>query len=350
MTVSAEDGAATVSPVAVALNGCSVRVKELTLRTPSLDDVFLELTGNRIESVDGAGEEHEDEPASSPQIRGASMTDVAATVAKASAGGEPIRAAKAGFVADVISVGRAGRAVHPAGARERDPALIVPLFFFIVNIGSLQKVTESFGHRLRLQGVPAAGGDHLRGHRHVSRASTLVTDIQDGYFDRLTAHADPAAGAAARPDGGRLRRSSWRCPSPSSSSASRWACASRPGCSGVVVFILLAGAWGLVFTGFPYAIALKTGNPAAVNSSFILFFPFAFLTTSFLPQERAHRLAVDHRDVQPGHVPPRRPAVAGHEGMGLDAAGQGLAAVAGVGLISFSLALAAFRGRLNAGA
>jgi ABC-2 type transport system ATP-binding protein len=62
MTVSAEDGAATVSPVAVALNGCSVRVKELTLRTPSLDDVFLELTGNRIESVDGAGEEREDEP------------------------------------------------------------------------------------------------------------------------------------------------------------------------------------------------------------------------------------------------------------------------------------------------
>ena len=64
MTVSAEDGAATVSPVAVALNGCSVRVKELTLRTPSLDDVFLELTGNRIESVDGAGEEHENEPPS----------------------------------------------------------------------------------------------------------------------------------------------------------------------------------------------------------------------------------------------------------------------------------------------
>ena len=43
--------------------------------------------------------------------------------------------------------------------------------------------------------------------------------------------------------------------------------------------------WGLAFTGFPYAIALKTGSPAAVNSSFLLFFPFAFLTTTFVPEE-----------------------------------------------------------------
>ncbi len=57
------------------------------------------------------------------------------------------------------------------------------------------------------------------------------------------------------------------------------------GIPGALLFLLLAGLWGLAFTGFPYAIALKTGNPAAVNSSFLLFFPFAFLTTAFLPQE-----------------------------------------------------------------
>jgi len=55
------------------------------------------------------------------------------------------------------------------------------------------------------------------------------------------------------------------------------------GLPGILTFLALAGLWGLAFTGFPYAIALKTGNPAAVNSSFLLFFPFAFLTTSFLP-------------------------------------------------------------------
>jgi ABC-2 type transport system permease protein len=57
------------------------------------------------------------------------------------------------------------------------------------------------------------------------------------------------------------------------------------GVLGMVVFIAYGALWGLAFAGFPYAIALKTGNPAAVNSSFILFFPFAFLTTSFLPKE-----------------------------------------------------------------
>ena len=34
------------------------------------------------------------------------------------------------------------------------------------------------------------------------------------------------------------------------------------GLLGMLAFILLAGLWGLAFTGFPYAIALKTGSPA----------------------------------------------------------------------------------------
>ena len=43
------DGAAAISPVAVALAEAGIRVRTLTLRTPTLDDVFLELTGNRIQ-------------------------------------------------------------------------------------------------------------------------------------------------------------------------------------------------------------------------------------------------------------------------------------------------------------
>ena len=50
LTAAAADGAAIISPVAVALSGCGVTVQELTLRTPTLDDVFLELTGNRIQT------------------------------------------------------------------------------------------------------------------------------------------------------------------------------------------------------------------------------------------------------------------------------------------------------------
>jgi ABC-2 type transport system ATP-binding protein len=47
--VTADDGAATIGAVAVALNSVSP-VRHLTLRTPTLDDVFLELTGNYIQS------------------------------------------------------------------------------------------------------------------------------------------------------------------------------------------------------------------------------------------------------------------------------------------------------------
>lgn len=49
LLVSVNNGAAAVSPVAVALDSVGAVVSELTLRTPTLDDVFLELTGDRIE-------------------------------------------------------------------------------------------------------------------------------------------------------------------------------------------------------------------------------------------------------------------------------------------------------------
>src|SRR5204863_5921151 len=55
---------------------------------------------------------------------------------------------------------------------------------------------------------------------------------------------------------------------------------------GIVVFIFVAALWSLAFSGFGYAIALKTGNPGAVNSTFLLFFPFLFLTSSYVPLDQ----------------------------------------------------------------
>ncbi|MDW3176859.1 MAG: ATP-binding cassette domain-containing protein [Acidimicrobiia bacterium] len=49
LLVSVSNGAAAVSPIAVELDNIGAQVAELTLRTPTLDDVFLELTGDRIE-------------------------------------------------------------------------------------------------------------------------------------------------------------------------------------------------------------------------------------------------------------------------------------------------------------
>jgi ABC-2 type transport system ATP-binding protein len=52
LVITTGTGSATISPVAVALAGTNVVVRDLTLRTPTLDDVFLELTGSHIERND----------------------------------------------------------------------------------------------------------------------------------------------------------------------------------------------------------------------------------------------------------------------------------------------------------
>ena len=49
LTVSSGNGAALVSAVALKLDELGVGVRELTLRTPTLDDVFLQVTGSRLQ-------------------------------------------------------------------------------------------------------------------------------------------------------------------------------------------------------------------------------------------------------------------------------------------------------------
>ena len=48
VVVSAVSGARAISPVAVALSEASIVIEGLTLRTPTLDDVFLHVTGERM--------------------------------------------------------------------------------------------------------------------------------------------------------------------------------------------------------------------------------------------------------------------------------------------------------------
>jgi ABC-2 type transport system ATP-binding protein len=57
LVITTSTGSATISPVAVALAGTSVVVRDLTLRTPTLDDVFLDLTGSHIERNETRGDQ-----------------------------------------------------------------------------------------------------------------------------------------------------------------------------------------------------------------------------------------------------------------------------------------------------
>ncbi len=60
VVVTTSNGAATIGPVAVALDNGGVAVRDLTLRTPTLDDVFLELTGTHMDTDEGLSHEAEE--------------------------------------------------------------------------------------------------------------------------------------------------------------------------------------------------------------------------------------------------------------------------------------------------
>ncbi len=243
-----------------------------------------------------------------------------------------------------VVAGRAVRAI-PREPEAVIPALIVPVFFFVVNIGALQKAAESSGAVTDFKAfqLPVAIIFAVTG---VSRASALVTDIQGGYFDRLLLTP--------------VRRLALLLGLMVADFALVVALAIpvvllglilgvrfESGLAGIVVFVVLAGMWGVGFTGFPYAIALKTGNPAAVNASFILFFPFAFLTTAFLPKGQLTGWLSTIATYNPVTY-----LLAGlrsliFDGWDASALGQALLAIGGVALVSLTLALAALRGRVQ---
>lgn len=274
------------------------------------------------------------------------MTTVGAPSRSATDAGDGIQGRETGFLWDLIVV--AGRALRqiPRDPESMIPALIVPVFFFTVNLGLLQKVTrQAAGIDLKAFLLPVAIVFAVTG---ISRASSLVIDIQGGYFDRLC--VTPVRRLALLLG---LMVADFTLvvalTIPVLIVGFAFGVNFVTGVAGLVVFVLIAALWGLVFTGFPYAIALKTGNPAAVNSSFVLFFPLAFLTTTFVPRQALSgwlSTIATYNPVTYLLAGLRSLTSAGWDGSAL---GQALIAVACVGVLSIGLALAALRGRVKRG-
>jgi ABC-2 type transport system permease protein len=231
------------------------------------------------------------------------------------------------------------------------PALITPVFFFVVNIGALQDVAEGgaalAGESLNFKAfqLPVAIIFAVTG---VSRASALVIDIQDGYFDRLllTPVRRPALllGLMAADLMAVLMLAV-----PVTALGLALGVRFETGILGIVVFLVYGALWGLAFAGFPYAIALKTGNPAAVNSSFILFFPFAFLTTSFLPKEALTGWLATIATYNPVTYVLEGLRSLITVGWVWEDLAEGLLAILLVTVVSFGLASSAMRGRISRG-
>lgn len=253
----------------------------------------------------------------------------------------------AGFAHDLASIaGRALRAV-PRDLTSVIPPIFIALFFFVVNIATLKKATA---------GIPGFNYTSfemataiLLGVTGVSRAPALVLDVQSKYFDRLL--LSPVRRTAIL-IGHMAADMSVAATLTVPILVLGFSLGVRFGTGplGVIAFIVLAALWSLAFAGFAYAIALKTGNPAAVNSTFLLFFPFLFLTTSYVPRRELSGWLNTVAGFNPvtyvlGGL---RSLVVGG-GWQWSQLGEALLAIGIVGLLSMSLCFAALRGRVKRG-
>ncbi len=274
------------------------------------------------------------------------MTTVSITAAS-SEGRARVQARPSPALRDVASIaGRALRAV-PRELEAVIPPVFIALFFFVVNIGTLQRLTESHlkGFDIKAFMLPTA---ILLGVTGVSRAGSLVLDIQSGYLDRLL--LTPVRRLAIL-IGHMLADVAIACTLmvPILGLALGLGVRLQSGPAGELAFLLLGCAWSLAFAGFGYAIALKTGNPAAVNSSFLLFFPFLFMTSSYVPRAQLSGWL--------GSIATWNPVTYVLEGLRSlvtqgwqwDSLVKAVLAIIAVGLVSMSLCLAALRGRTRRG-
>ncbi|HEV2473015.1 MAG TPA: ABC transporter permease [Chthonomonadales bacterium] len=169
------------------------------------------------------------------------------------------------------------------------PSLFMPAFFFIINSAAFSGLTG------RLHGFTST---YLQFYAPVAilmaiffssgdAGIDLVVDITSGYFDKLLIapihHVAIIIGkllavglrAAVQATiviaiivlaGGRL----------------------ATGLPGLLVLLLLGALFGMAWSAIGMSIALNTRNQRATQSSFILFFPFTFITTSQLPLPLLH--------------------------------------------------------------
>ena len=256
--------------------------------------------------------------------------------------GQMLRGKKAGFIRDLISVSeRAIRSVF-RDPETTIPALVIPVFMYIMTVGALEDFAESIpGLDYRAFQLPVAVLFAVTG---ISRATTVVADIQSGYFDRLVmTPVNRLALLLGLMVADFMLVVLLTIPVIIMGFiAGVWF---ETGAPGILTFMLIAGIWGLIFAGFPYAIAFKTGNAAAVNISFLLFFPFLFMTSLFVPQEAMTgwlSAAADYNPVTYVLAALRSLIYGGWDGRALL---DGIIAIAAVGVLSIGMALATLKGR-----
>ena len=163
--------------------------------------------------------------------------------------------------------------------------IFIPIFFFAVTVGAIGSVagrafgvTNFLGFQMPVAILQAVAG--VAG----SAGLATVTDIERGYFDKLLLTPTPRLSLVL----GRLASDSARAMFMTliiiiGGLAAGSGMAAGP--LGVIVILIMAGTFGLSYSGFGLAIALRTGSAQAAQASFLVFFPLLFLSPAFAPKE-----------------------------------------------------------------
>jgi ABC-2 type transport system permease protein len=254
------------------------------------------------------------------------------------------RATRPGYAREIgLVAGRALRQVRREPASVV-PAVFVPAFFYSVNLGALERLAgTALDYKAFL--LPMAVAFAVTG---MSRAPALVTDIQDGYFDRLCLTPVRRSALLLGLMAADVAVITALC-LPVLTIGYAVGVRFSTGLPGMLAFIGFSALWGLAFTGFPYAVALRTGSPAAVNACFVVFFPLFFLTDAVVPKA----LLTGWFSVIATYNPVTyllgalRSLI--HGGWEARPLLEGTAALAGVAAVAMGLALSALRTRIRMG-
>lgn len=164
------------------------------------------------------------------------------------------------------------------------PALFIPLFFLVVNIGQVSKTFPSSTPFLQGQGYVAfqLPVSLMFAVATASSGLALVTEIDSGYFDKLLAAPIRRSSIIF----GRLAADLVRGMLGSLVvllAGLALGAHVESGVLGALVLVILAALFGVGYAGFGILVALRTRNIQATNTSFLLFFPLLFLTPNFVP-------------------------------------------------------------------
>ena len=223
--------------------------------------------------------------------------------------------------------------------------IFIPLFFLFVTVGAIGEISgQAFGVE-NYEGfqMPVAILQGTAGAAGVGGFGTVM-DIERGYFDKLMLTPAPRLALVL----GRLAADGIRVMLLSTIImivGLILGAGMEAGVAGAVIFILMAGLFGLAYSGIGLSIALRTGSVQAAQAGFLVFFPLLFLSPAFAPKEVFSGWLEFLATINPVSYVLEGLRSLVLEGWQWDKLAYALLSIAGLGALTLSMTLASLRGR-----